>query len=195
MSEVTVPDLEDFYKELNIPQSAAGEKLRKLGRVVCYKKRRKLPLHEEEGGLLYLLVSGSTCCEAETPDGRSVLECICYRSGEVCNPVGMFTEKIGNESCICLLNSAFVVFPLQEVIELMQEDMELMGIYSKCLKEALGEQARHKYMLSLRAEERYIWFLKNYSDIPKQISQRTVAEFLNMNQATLARIRKKLKLA
>ena len=77
----------------------------------------------------------------------------------------------------------------------MQEDMELMGIYSQCLKEALGEQARHKYMLSLRAEERYIWFLKNYSDIPKQISQRTVAEFLNMNQATLARIRKKLKLA
>lgn len=195
MNNVAAPGLDALYTALGIPESRSGERFRALGDEVRYKKGEKLPLHLNNEPRLYFLLSGCTCCEAETPDGRDVLECICYRPFKAVNPVGMFTGTGEVERCICLTDSCFAVFPLSPVIELVQGDIELMGIYSRCLKEALGEQTRHKYMLSLRSEERYIWFLKYYSDMPEQISQRTVARFLNMDPATLARIRMKMKSA
>lgn len=82
---------------------------------------------------------------------------------------------------------------MDAVIRLVQQDGELMNIYTGMLKQALREQTRHKYMLSLRGEERFAWFYENYAEIADIIPSRRVAQFLNLDPATLSRIRKKQK--
>ena len=189
--EKTIAALEALYTELNIPNNPAGDTFRSLGKMIEFSKGEKLPLYRGEEGLLYILLQGCTCCEAETPDGRAVLECICYRPYEAVNPVGMFTGEASLENCVCLTDSFFAVFPFSAVTELVQSDMEMMSIYSRCLKDALGEQTRHKYMLSLRSEEKYEWFLKYYGEVAESIPMRIVAQFLNLDPATLSRVRGK----
>lgn len=185
--------LQALYEAVGIPESPAGDRFRALGSIESYAKGEQLPLYRNDRPYLYMLLEGCTCCEAATPDGRGILECIAYKPYSAVNPVGMFTNSWKGERCMCLADSAFAVFPLDEVTALMQRDIGLMGIYSECLRQALHEQVRHKYVLTLHADERYRWFMETYGTIAEQIPQRTVAQFLNIDPATLSRIRGKKK--
>ena len=191
MNHMAAPGLDELYTALGIPDNPAGKKLRTLGETVSFGKGAKLPLYHNDEPRLYLLLRGCTCCEAATPDGREVLECICYQPYSAVNPVGMFTGSWKGERCMCLADSVFAVFPLEAVTALVQSDIGLMAVYSECLRQALDEQVRHKYVLTLHADERYRWFMETYGTIAEQIPGKTVAQFLNIDPATLSRIRGK----
>ena len=191
MKVESAASLKALYEAMGIPESPAGDRFRTLGSIESYAKGEQLPLYRNDRPFLYLLLEGCTCCEAATPDGRGILECIAYKPHSAVNPVGMFTESWKGERCVCLTDSDFAVFPLEAVTALMQSDIGLMGIYSACLRQALDEQVRHKYVLTLHAEERYRWFMETYGTVAEQIPGKTVAQFLTIDPATLSRIRGK----
>ena len=193
MSDITVPGLDDLYDALKIPDNPAGARFRELGTVVSFSRGTKLPLFIKGEAQLYMLLQGCTYCETPMPDGRTLLECICYQIFDAVNPIGMFTGTYKNESCTCLQDSVFAVFPMEEIIRLVEGDVELMNVYSGCLKRGLEEQTRYKYMLSLRSDERYAWFLNSFGSVAEHIPMKVVAQLLNVDPATLSRIRAKLK--
>lgn len=182
-------ELPRLFEALNISDKQAQEALTRKAAAVSCGKGEQLPQRSNGEGLLYVLLRGCVCREMDTPDGRCILENILYRFGSVINPV-MFTQEGENRRCICLQDSEFVAFPIEELRKL-RENVTLLQLYSHLLREALDEQSRHKYMLSLRSEEKYQWFTEHYGDIAEQIPMKVVAQFLNIDPATLSRIRKK----
>lgn len=178
-----------LFEALNISDKQAQEALTRMAAAVSCGKGEQLPRRSNGEGPRYVLLRGCVCREMDTPDGRCILENILYRFGSVINPV-MFTQEGENRRCICLQDSEFVAFPIEELRKL-RENVTLLQLYSNLLREALDEQSRHKYMLSLRSEEKYQWFTEHYGDIAEQIPMKVVAQFLNIDPATLSRIRKK----
>ena len=178
-----------LFEALNISDKQAQEALTRMAAAVSCGKGEQLPQRSNGEGPRYVLLRGCVCREMDTPDGRCILENILYRFGSVINPV-MFTQEGENRRCICLQDSEFVAFPIEELRKL-RENVTLLQLYSHLLREALDEQSRHKYMLSLRSEEKYQWFTEHYGVIAEQIPMKVVAQFLNIDPATLSRIRKK----
>lgn len=182
-------ELPRLFEALNISDKQAQEALTRKAAAVSCGKGEQLPQRSNGEGLLYVLLRGCVCREMDTPDGRCILENILYRFGSVIDPI-MFTQEGENRRCICLQDSEFVAFPIEELRKL-RENVTLLQLYSHLLRGALDEQSRHKYMLSLRSEEKYQWFTEHYGDIAEQIPMKVVAQFLNIDPATLSRIRKK----
>jgi CRP/FNR family transcriptional regulator, anaerobic regulatory protein len=110
------------------------------------------------------------------------------------------------------VNSFYVQKPGYEFIEAM-EDSRLARIHHTTLQKlfadfdefnytarvltenyfALSEQ-RLYLLRKQKAEERYLFFLENYSDLMNRVPLQYIATFLGMNLETLSRIRKKISI-
>jgi CRP/FNR family transcriptional regulator, anaerobic regulatory protein len=110
------------------------------------------------------------------------------------------------------VNSFYVQKPGYEFIEAMEDsrlarihhstlqklfaDFEEFNYTARVLTEnyfALSEQ-RLYLLRKQKAEERYLFFLENYSDLMNRVPLQYIATFLGMNLETLSRIRKKISI-
>lgn len=185
--------LKELLNTMDIREGSMMDSLCKLASPSSFRKGEKLPLSVKEKPQIYVLLDGLVCCEQDTPDGRAVVESLYYSAGSVVNPLSTFTGTARGERCVCLCDSNFAVFPLAELKLLAESKIEFMRLYTEQLTGKLGELHGQNYMLSLRSEDKYRWYLRHFAEVEGQIPLYIVAQFLEIDPATLSRIRKKLR--
>lgn len=93
-----------------------------------------------------------------------------------------------------LEDSELLVIPVELIQYLVENNMEIMRMYNKMLMESVRRHWETKMALyQYGAEDRYAWFLEQYSGLIDRIPHVYIASFLNMNPVTLIRIRSKKK--
>ena len=93
-----------------------------------------------------------------------------------------------------LEDSELLVIPVELIQYLVENNMEIMRMYNKMLMESVRRHWETKMALyQYGAEDRYAWFLEQYSGLIDRIPHIYIASFLNMNPVTLSRIRSKKK--
>ena len=86
-----------------------------------------------------------------------------------------------------------VSLPLAQLAPFLQEP-ELVRLYLEFQRDSLRKHWRNKLMLvQYTAQERYLWFVKEYPGVIDKMSHKHIASFLGMTTVSLSRIRRSLR--
>ena len=124
--------------------------------------------------------------------GKEVTDCIALVPG---TPLVSGFE-LGGASVISLEaveETTMVSLPLAQLAPLLQEP-ELVRLYLEFQRDSLRKHWRNKLMLvQYTAQERYLWFVKEYPGVIDKMSHKHIASFLGMTPVSLSRIRRSLR--
>ena len=124
--------------------------------------------------------------------GKEVTDCFIHAYG---TPV-VSSIDLGEPSLLCieaLEDSELISVPFTVVLPLVRNNLELITLYNRLLRNSLEMHWKNKTVLIQgTATERYQWFIKRYPGLLDRMSHRYVASFLGMAPVSLSRVRKQL---
>ena len=124
--------------------------------------------------------------------GKEVTDCFIHAYG---TPV-VSSIDLGEPSLLCieaLEDSELISVPFSVVLPLVRNNLELITLYNRLLRNSLEMHWKNKTVLIQgTATERYQWFIKRYPGLLDRMSHRYVASFLGMAPVSLSRVRKQL---
>lgn len=170
--------LKQEFASLFIPKSyAAGENIFEIGHVYKY---------------LYVLRSGVARGYTLSDNGEIETNCFGFRFGEVNSPLPLdFTSPsvVGYEA----ITNCEMFLLSEESYKRLLAFPEMAGIVTSMLNHSYQIHYSHKIILqNSSAEERYVWFLKNYPGLIDIVPHYHIASYLGMTQVTMSRARTKL---
>lgn len=93
-----------------------------------------------------------------------------------------------------LSKSNFLSVPSVIVDQAFERDEGFRNNILQRMKEHHAQDARLRYALMTKySKEKYLWFLEEFSDIPKGVPQKYIATYLNMLPQTLSEIKHDIK--
>jgi CRP-like cAMP-binding protein len=125
--------------------------------------------------------------------GKKITDCFIFEPG---TPLA---ASFGLESpaALCLEaleTSRLVSLPLDCLMELQKESIEVLKLYNLFLRRSLRKHWECKLMLTqYGAKERYSWFLNEYPELEGRVNLKDIASFLGITAVSLSRIRKELR--
>ena len=168
-----------------IQQLVSFSEVRKVRKRVVFHQSGKVQTTVDI--LLHGLVRGFFLDRA----GKEVTDCIALVPG---TPLVSGFE-LGGASVISLEaveETTMVSLPLAQLAPLLQEP-ELVRLYLEFQRDSLRKHWRNKLMLvQYTAQERYLWFVKEYPGVIDKMSHKHIATFLGMTPVSLSRIRRGL---
>lgn len=106
----------------------------------------------------------------------------------------MFQNEKGNEIIETLTNCTMLAINMQTFKKLISEEIEIANVYHKIVEAGyLFWERRFLIYSQERAEDRYKEWYNRSKHISEHISLGVIAQYLNIDQATLSRIRSKIK--
>lgn len=106
----------------------------------------------------------------------------------------MFQNEKGNEIIETLTDCTMLAINMQTFKKLISEEIEIANVYHKIVEAGyLFWERRFLIYSQERAEDRYKEWYNRSKHISEHISLGVIAQYLNIDQATLSRIRSKIK--
>lgn len=126
-------------------------------------------------------------------DGNEVTKCFVYENGffgsecyRTKDTSTFFVDCL--EECKCIKLPYFLI---QKNMSIDQRVNQL--IHSMYLNEIGKLEDRTRKLLLLTAEERYIFFCREYPNLQRRLQLKYIASYIGIKAASMSRIRKKLK--
>ena len=186
-------ELQNFYIEtLKLSDIQLVQTLATNTRVKLIKKREILQPIWENSTELFFLSTGLLRGFLLDSKGKEVTDCFIHAYG---TPV-VSSIDLGEPSLLCieaLEDSELISVPFSVVLPLVRNNLELITLYNRLLRNSLEMHWKNKTVLIQgTATERYQWFIKRYPGLLDRMSHRYVASFLGMAPVSLSRVRKQL---
>ena len=126
-------------------------------------------------------------------DGKEITDYFCNNVGTAVMSCESLGEK-AHENLQAITELTAIEFPLTEFKELLTKYTELAILQKDSLIDAIEKSQEIKEVCCrLKAKEKYLWFLENYSDLVDYARAKDIASFLDMTPVSLSRIRRELK--
>lgn len=125
--------------------------------------------------------------------GREITDCFGSITG---TPITSCLDlDVPSPICIQALEDCTTIsIPLSVLLPLISNDLEIINLYNRLLKDSLKIHWGNKIALvQYSATERYQWFLKTYPDLINRVNHRYIASFLGMTPVSLSRIRRSIR--
>ena len=186
-------ELQNFYIEtLKLSDIQLVQTLATNTRVKLIKKGEILQHIGDISTELFFLSTGLLRGFLLDSKGKEVTDCFIHAYG---TPV-VSSIDLGEPSLLCieaLEDSELISVPFSVVVPLVRNNLELITLYNRLLRNSLEMHWENKTVLIQKtATERYQWFLKRYPGLLDRMSHRYVASFLGMAPVSLSRVRKQL---
>ena len=186
-------ELQNFYIEtLKLSDIQLVQTLATNTRVKLIKKGEILQHIGDISTELFFLSTGLLRGFLLDSKGKEVTDCFIHAYG---TPV-VSSIDLGEPSLLCieaLEDSELISVPFSVVLPLVRNNLELITLYNRLLRNSLEMHWKNKTVLIQgTATERYQWFIKRYPGLLDRMSRRYVASFLGMAPVSLSRVRKQL---
>lgn len=186
-------ELQNFYIEtLKLSDIQLVQTLATNTRVKLIKKGEILQHIGDISTELFFLSTGLLRGFLLDSKGKEVTDCFIHAYG---TPV-VSSIDLGEPSLLCieaLEDSELISVPFSVVLPLVRNNLELITLYNRLLRNSLEMHWKNKTVLIQgTATERYQWFIKRYPGLLDRMSHRYVASFLGMAPVSLSRVRKQL---
>ena len=186
-------ELQNFYIEtLKLSDIQLVQTLATNTRVKLIKKGEILQHIGDISTELFFLSTGLLRGFLLDSKGKEVTDCFIHAYG---TPV-VSSIDLGEPSLLCieaLEDSELISVPFSVVLPLVRNNLELITLYNRLLRNSLEMHWKNKTVLIQgTATERYQWFIKRYPGLLDRMSHRYVASFLGMAPVSLSRVRKEL---
>ena len=125
--------------------------------------------------------------------GYEVTDCFSFQTGMPI--ISCIDLSLPAPICVeALEDSTIVSVPVRLITPLLNENIELMNLYNRFLRQSLQMHWENKIMLmQYTATDRYLWFLKRFPNLIDRVSHKYIASFLGMTPVSLSRIRRSIR--
>ena len=140
-----------------------------------------------------LVLDGMARCYYIDGDGNDITRGFSVK-GTLCMDDGMFGYGESLTEWETLTDTTLMIFKVDEIKMLINENDELKNTYIQLLENALKYKIyRENGFLVENASERYIHFRKMFPEICQTVKQQYIATYLGIAPESLSRIKKSLK--
>ena len=140
-----------------------------------------------------LVLDGMARCYYIDGDGNDMTRGFSV-NGTLCMDDGMFGYGESLTEWETLTDTTLMIFKVDEIKMLINENDELKNTYIQLLENALKYKIyRENGFLVENASERYIHFRKMFPEICQNVKQQYIATYLGIAPESLSRIKKSLK--
>lgn len=187
--------IEKFLQEnLGIKNKNVVNRLASCGKVLHLKEKEILFCQDCKPDYMAFLLNGIMRSFVINEKGQDLTECFDFQQGcAVCPSIPMNAPASVNvESSV---DSDLLVFPIDEIWELVNTDVEISQMYNIALCYSMQKYVKFtRVLLKFNTTQRYKWFLSEYAELNGKVKNKDIASFLNMTPATLCAVKKKLQL-
>lgn len=162
----------------------------------CHLKQKSILFNKnQKPDYIVFLLNGIARGYTVTDKGIDITECFEYQFGAplvpslpLDAPAEIFMETV--------TECDIIQFPISDVVELIRTNVAISQMYNDLLIQSMHRHLQlTKIVNQYSAEQRYKWFLSEYSDLVEKVSNKYIASFLNMSTVTLSRVRGKMGIA
>ena len=184
----------EFYRTvMGIRSNDILDKLVKYSKSKKVKKGEMIQAVGDTCSYTSFLVSGLFRGYFLDGNGNDVTDCFAYLPGTplvsslgITGPSVVYIEA--------LENSEIIIIKTAVINELVNTQMELAGLYSRLLSNALQMHWENKVAVTNHtAKARYMWFQDRFPGLIHRVSHKYIASFLGMTPVTLSRVRKSIR--
>ncbi len=178
---------------MQIKNPSVLKKLIACGKVIHVKEKEILFCQHCKPEYMAFLINGIMRSFVIDEKGNDLTECFDFQKGcAVCPSIPMNAPASVNIEAS--VDSALLVFPIDEIWELMNTDVTISQMYNLALCYSMQKYVEFTRMLiKCDAMQRYKWFLSEYSALDGRIKNKDIASFLNMTPATLCAVKRQFK--
>lgn len=188
--------LEAFYLDvLHVQNKSLLKQMCEASSIVQVVRNKTLFCMGDVVPTLYFLVEGGLRFYYYDKKGHEVTDSIWFRTGDTVAP-GFHPNEPSLGTAVAFCDSTLVAVPWVQLMQAISRNFEGRDIYERILIEASDQHCMFKaFVLNGSVQERYAWFLRNYSGLEGQISDRCIASFLRMSPITLSRLHTQFDMA
>lgn len=163
-----------------------------IGEVHHFKEKSILFHHGQNPDYVAFLINGITRGYYIDSQGKEATDCFDYQFGAPL-VASLPLDAPAIISIEALTECDIFIFPIEIVIGLLKSDVSIAQLYNALLIESLKKYIRlTRALTKYSTEQRYQWFLSEYPELERKVSDKYIASFLNMSTVTLSRVRKKI---
>ncbi len=187
-------ELNSIFEFFGFTDKEMFEHLSSVAEIRKYKTGEKIFGNENDSDVIMINIDGIQRVYYTNTEGT---EFTCCFSCKFAHFLASNTYRLFDNTVLhveALTHSTLVVIPASEFMNLCNKFSKLSKLYEALFHEDYISQIKHKLVIATNtAEDKYIWFLKNYPGLIDRIPHKYIASFLNITPVTLSRTRKKLK--
>lgn len=160
-----------------------------------FKKFKRKDIFIKEGEFqsqFFFLVSGIARAYKTGKNGKEFTRSIYMPPTAIASIGAIKTNSKTSISFDCLTDCEMFVGDYNEFMELTKTNIEISNTYSQMLEKAYLRAENRVYELSLEAKEKYKLLQKRIPNIDNLIPQYQIANYLNITNVQLSRIRAKM---
>jgi CRP-like cAMP-binding protein len=102
-------------------------------------------------------------------------------------------DQPASEYVMALENSIVVYFDMRSFEKLASNNLRLLKVQNKTLKDLIKANVMHiKFLSVMTAEERYLSFSKQFPDLQARVKQKYIASYLGITPTSLSRLKARL---
>ena len=161
-------------------------------RHICFSKNTIVIHQGQQMNNLYFILKGIVRGYYLDEDGREVTKCF-SKEQELFGVEGFLYHRAASFSIECLENVECIEVSYSEIEHWMNQNQEHTAMVNELMINGLRVvEDRAKELLLSDAKERYERFMTEQKDIASRLSQKCIASYLGINEASLCRLKKKL---
>lgn len=142
---------------------------------------------------LYFIIRGIVRGYYIDEQGNDVTKCFSSEN-EFFSSEGLRTGNVSSFTIECLEDCKCIQIPYEMVYKIRKEDENFNNLFVKYyLQEVEKLENKVKSSALMNAEQRYIDFCKQYSNLHDRVELKYIASYIGIRAASLSRIRKGIK--
>jgi len=158
----------------------------------CFPKNTIVVHQGESMQFMYFIKKGIVRGFYLDEDGKEVTKCF-SKEQEVFGVEGFLYHRDASYSIECLEEVECIQVNYEEVHQWIQKDVMNTYAVNEMMIQALQVmEERAKALLLSDAMERYQRFLNDYGQIAERLTQKCIASYLGINEASLCRLKRRL---
>lgn len=176
---------------MQIKNPSVLKKLIACGKVIHVKEKEILFCQHCKPEYMAFLINGIMRSFVIDEKGNDLTECFDFQKGcAVCPSIPMNAPASVNIEAS--VDSNLLVFPIDEIWELMNTDVAISQMYNVALCYSMQKYVDFtRTLIKKNTIQRYEWFLENYAELNGKVRNKDIASFLNMTPATLCAVKRK----
>ncbi|ELR69472.1 cAMP-binding protein [Fulvivirga imtechensis AK7] len=187
-----------FREALNRYAPVSEESLSKLlsiAKFTSIEKGHYLLQLNQVAKSLYFVCEGIITSLFVTQDGNTHIKNFFLEGNFAASTVSLLLSCPSSFALECLEDGIILSLNFKKYKQLINENDDLKNFYTGYLEQkwVIENEKRQISFATQTAMERYLTFLKNYTDLESRVPQRHIASYLGITPTQLSRIRKDLK--
>jgi len=187
-------NVQNFIREnFDIKNEATVNKLAESAEILKLKKPQLLFEAGSANDKVYLLVEGVLQAYFTDEDDRRSLDHFYWKNGAIIIGNAAFEERC-DFSVSALSHCCLIAFPASILKRMTESNLEMAGIYNRCLAESLKERMAEKNgFFNDSPQLRLEWLQKMHPEMEELIQDKYLADYMHMTAVTMSRLRRKIR--